>query len=74
MADNTGYYNYLGFITVKEFTLGEENPTWKEPPVIIAIVSQNIILCQRTTYLVKGAIQMIREPGLEAKDAKVPVI
>lgn len=35
---NTGYYNYLGFETVAEVTLGDENPTWRQEPVITAIM------------------------------------
>ena len=35
---NTGFYNSLGFFTVKELSLGDDNPTWKEPPVVVAVV------------------------------------
>lgn len=35
---NTGFYNSLGFFTVKELLLGDDNPTWKEPPVVVAVV------------------------------------
>lgn len=35
---NTGFYNYLGFKTVKEVSIGEDNPTWTEPPIIMDLV------------------------------------
>jgi len=38
VATNTGFYNNLGFPTVAEVTLGDDNPTWKEPPVQVAIM------------------------------------
>ncbi|KAJ3488792.1 hypothetical protein NLI96_g2578 [Meripilus lineatus] len=35
---NTGFYNNLGYITVATFLLGDDNPTWRERPVTIALV------------------------------------
>ncbi|GBE83450.1 hypothetical protein SCP_0504990 [Sparassis crispa] len=35
---NTGYYENLDFWTVGEFSLGDNNPTWKKPPIIIRIM------------------------------------
>ncbi len=39
VAVNTVFYNSLGFVTVKQFMLGDDNPTWEETPFPIAIVS-----------------------------------
>ncbi|KAF7798887.1 hypothetical protein EIP86_010115 [Pleurotus ostreatoroseus] len=36
-ALNEGFYNSLGFETAKEIVLGDDNPTWNEPPVVIAL-------------------------------------
>ncbi|CAL1701148.1 unnamed protein product [Somion occarium] len=38
VKDNTGFYNSLGFFTVGEFTLGDDNPTWHEAPFPVAIM------------------------------------
>jgi len=35
---NTGFYNNLGFYTVAEFVVGDDNPTWEGPPVMIAVM------------------------------------
>ncbi|KAH8106043.1 hypothetical protein BXZ70DRAFT_412533 [Cristinia sonorae] len=35
---NTEFYNRLGFFAVKKFVLGEQNPTWREAPVVIEIM------------------------------------
>ncbi|CAL1701149.1 unnamed protein product [Somion occarium] len=37
---NTGFYNRLGFFTIGEITLGEHNPTWDEPPVVVAVMKR----------------------------------
>lgn len=39
VAANTGLYNSLGFITVDTIYLGDDNPTWTEPPIPIDVVS-----------------------------------
>ena len=39
VAANTGFYNSLGFKTVEIFFLGNDNPTWTEDPIPIALVS-----------------------------------
>lgn len=36
---NTTFYNSYGFLSVAQFTLGEDNPTWQEKPVEIHLVS-----------------------------------
>lgn len=36
---NTKFYNSLGFKAIAEMQLGDENPTWKKPPIVIAVVS-----------------------------------
>ncbi|PCH40160.1 hypothetical protein WOLCODRAFT_67318, partial [Wolfiporia cocos MD-104 SS10] len=36
---NTSFYERCGFVTVGEFTLGDGNPTWTEPPLVVLIVS-----------------------------------
>ncbi|PSR74968.1 hypothetical protein PHLCEN_2v9382 [Hermanssonia centrifuga] len=38
VAVNTDFYNSLGFVTVKQFMLGDDNPMWKEAPFPIAVV------------------------------------
>jgi len=35
---NTGFYEQCGFTTIAEFTLGEVNPTWTKPPVVVRIM------------------------------------
>ncbi|EMD40902.1 hypothetical protein CERSUDRAFT_80552 [Gelatoporia subvermispora B] len=35
---NTGFYESFGFRTVAEIAMGAENPTWKDPPVIVRIM------------------------------------
>jgi len=37
---NTGFYESCGFTTIAEFTLGEANPTWDRPPVIIRLMER----------------------------------
>ena len=39
-VDNTQFYEACGFKTVAEITLGEGNPDWKEPPVIVQYVGK----------------------------------
>lgn len=36
---NTAFYNSVGFNTVAEIVLGDTNPEWEHPPVIICLVS-----------------------------------
>ena len=35
---NTDFYNSHGFVTVGKFLLGDENPEWHEPSVLVSIV------------------------------------
>jgi len=35
---NTGFYNSLGFLTAKHIFIGEDNPAWHEPPVVIDLM------------------------------------
>jgi len=35
---NTAFYESLGFRTIKEVVVGDDNPTWTEPPVILGIM------------------------------------
>lgn len=35
---NTGFYEHCGFQTVSTFTLGDGNPTWTKPPVVVTIM------------------------------------
>ncbi|KAI0346912.1 hypothetical protein BDW22DRAFT_470807 [Trametopsis cervina] len=35
---NTGFYNSLGFFTHGEIILGEDDPSWTRPPVIINLM------------------------------------
>ncbi|KAF9057978.1 hypothetical protein BJ165DRAFT_1521310 [Panaeolus papilionaceus] len=35
---NTGFYNSHGFITVKEIILGDDNPNWEGPPVVVNLM------------------------------------
>ncbi|KAI0963335.1 hypothetical protein AcW1_000441 [Taiwanofungus camphoratus] len=37
-VDNTGFYESLGFSVIDEFTVGENNPTWQEPPVVSRVM------------------------------------
>ncbi|PPR00371.1 hypothetical protein CVT24_004405 [Panaeolus cyanescens] len=36
--ENTKFYNAHGFKTVKEVVVGDDNPTWKEPPIILSLM------------------------------------
>ncbi|KDQ29466.1 hypothetical protein PLEOSDRAFT_1112289 [Pleurotus ostreatus PC15] len=35
---NTGFYESHGFITVGEIVCGDDNPAWKEPPVVVKLM------------------------------------
>lgn len=35
---NTKFYNSLGFVTTAEIILGDSNPTWDKPPIVIALM------------------------------------
>lgn len=37
-VNNTKFYNSVGFITIATFTLGEDNPTWDKPPVVVSVM------------------------------------
>jgi len=36
--NNTTFYNSVGFVTVATFALGESNPKWNKPPVIVSVM------------------------------------
>ncbi|EPT01389.1 hypothetical protein FOMPIDRAFT_1120465 [Fomitopsis schrenkii] len=36
--NNTAFYESCGFKTVREFSVGDDDPTWAKPPVILKIV------------------------------------
>ncbi|KAH9928733.1 uncharacterized protein B0H18DRAFT_247132 [Fomitopsis serialis] len=35
---NTAFYESCGFVVVREFAIGDENPTWMEPPIVVRIM------------------------------------
>ncbi|KAI0346794.1 hypothetical protein BDW22DRAFT_461668 [Trametopsis cervina] len=37
---NTGFYESFGFRTVAEFVVGESDPTWTDPPVLVKVMSR----------------------------------
>ncbi|OCH92163.1 hypothetical protein OBBRIDRAFT_791545 [Obba rivulosa] len=37
-VDNTGFYESFGFKVVGEFNMGEGNPAWDKPPVVVRIL------------------------------------
>lgn len=37
---NTWFYEHCGFTTVAEFAVGEGNPTWTKPPVIVRVMAR----------------------------------
>ncbi|KAH8114443.1 hypothetical protein DFH11DRAFT_216918 [Phellopilus nigrolimitatus] len=37
-ASHTPFYNRFGFVTVTETTLGADNPTWKEKPIVMPLM------------------------------------
>ncbi|KAI0700775.1 hypothetical protein BC835DRAFT_367096 [Cytidiella melzeri] len=39
---NTGFYNSHGFVTKVKITVGEDNPTWDRPPVVICLMVRNV--------------------------------
>lgn len=39
---NDNFYHSLGFVTVAEMTLGEDNPTWNGPPIVLALVRPQV--------------------------------
>ncbi|KAI0700764.1 hypothetical protein BC835DRAFT_363837 [Cytidiella melzeri] len=39
---NTGFYNDHGFITKAKIILGQDNPTWDRPPVVICLMVRNV--------------------------------
>ncbi len=56
--NNTSFYNSLGFMTAADVLLGDNDPDWHAPPVVIKIVRRI-----HSTECVKSNIrdQMIRE-------------
>lgn len=36
--NNTGFYNSLGFMAAADVLLGDNDPDWNAPPVVIKIV------------------------------------
>ncbi|KAI0953356.1 hypothetical protein AcW1_007596 [Taiwanofungus camphoratus] len=39
-SNNTSFYERCGFSTTNEFVLGGNNPTWKQPPVTVRIMTR----------------------------------
>lgn len=39
VAANTAFYNHVGYLTVKEIYVGDNDPSWKNPPIPVALVS-----------------------------------
>ena len=48
---NTFFYESHGFVEVASFLLGEDNPTWKEPPVKMLVVSQSVGLEKINSFI-----------------------
>ena len=46
---NVGFYNSLGFYSVYDFSLGDDNPTWNRDPFVFQIVRLYLDLCNRVT-------------------------
>ena len=44
VAANTAFYNSMGYFTVDTFLLGEDDPTWDEPPFPFDVVSGKSLL------------------------------
>jgi len=42
VSDNTTFYNNLGFFSVKTIVLGDDNPTWEEPPFEVEIMVREV--------------------------------
>lgn len=49
---NTEFYNSHGFFTLAELLVGEDEPTWKKPPVPIALVSIPMICLPWNSVLI----------------------
>ena len=47
---NEGFYNTLGFKTEKEILLGDDNPTWTGPPIVVALVRALYIAASTEPY------------------------
>ena len=56
---NNPFYKYNGYVTVKEFTLGEDDPIWNKPPVVMAVVST--VLPENGMSLISLSHKMLRE-------------
>lgn len=54
--DNTRFYERHGFATIATVTLGEDDPTWNEPPIVLKLVC----LHPRLTSVVDLHALMIR--------------
>lgn len=39
-VNNRGFYEHCGFHVVGEFTLGEDNPTWSKPPIVVQVMTR----------------------------------
>ncbi|EKM54617.1 uncharacterized protein PHACADRAFT_185527 [Phanerochaete carnosa HHB-10118-sp] len=39
---NTGFYNSFGFVEGAKIVLGNDDPTWREPPVVVLVGSGNL--------------------------------
>ncbi len=35
---NRGFYELFGFVVVAQVAVGESDPTWNEPPVVVDLV------------------------------------
>lgn len=57
-VSNTEFYEKCGFVIVGECSLGGDNPTWNEPPLIIRTVC-SIFIEEHCVLIVR--VQMIRE-------------
>lgn len=44
---NTEFYESHGFVGVVDVVIGNHNPTWHEPPVIVKVV-RNFLVCHKT--------------------------
>lgn len=60
----------MGYFTVERAWLGEDDPTWTEPPVLIDIVCLTSVCCPHVNKVLIYVGQMVREfqtPDLKEK-------
>lgn len=43
IAVNTPFYNSLGYYTVANIVVGDDNPAWKKSPVTVALVKSLLL-------------------------------